>query len=130
MLLEDVQLADPNASDAVSIFVDLKHDAVNLSKDFRETVRGLLTDPLKNQIHRRIQNMTGTYTQNLSGSIRNRIRQYNVVQFRRMYQYVGENGSECIEGYQNGSLSQQQVRQNITWWLNQTGKKAQFNVLV
>ena len=36
ILKEEVNDTDPNATDAVQIFVDLKHDAVNLTKDFRD----------------------------------------------------------------------------------------------
>jgi len=129
LLLEDVQIADPNASDAVSVFVDLKHDAVNISKDFRETVRSLPNDTLQDQIQQRTRNMTCNNTKSLSNSIQNRIRQYNSYQFRNIFQRLGENGSEFINRYQNGSMTQNQVRQNITKRVNQTEKANQFSLL-
>lgn len=129
LLLEEVQMADTNGSDAVSNFVDLKHDAVNLTKDFRVTVRGLLNNTLRDQIQQRIRNSTCNQTQNLSNSIQNKIRHYNSNQFRNIYQHLGENGSNCIHQYQNGSVTQKQVRQNITMRINQTEKGNKFNFL-
>lgn len=129
LLLEDVQKAEPNASNAVSIFVDLKYDAVNITKDFRETIRGLLNNTLQDKIQQQTRNRTCNQTQNLSQSIQNKIRQYNSNQFRNIYQHLGENNSECIHRYQNGSMTQNQVRQNITNRINQTGKGNQFSVI-
>lgn len=122
-LLEEVQMADPNASDAVSVFIDLKHDAVNITKDFRETIRGLLNTTLKDRIQQQTRNMTCNQTQNLSNSIQNKIRQYNSNQFRNI---LGVNGSECINHYQNGSMTQKQLRQNITMRINKSEKGNQF----
>jgi hypothetical protein len=128
-LRQDVQSADPNASDAVIIFLDLKHDAINFSKDFRDTLRGLLNITTLEQIQQRIRNMTCNKTQNLSQIIQNKIRKYNIDQFRNIYQFLGENGSTYLYGYQNGSMTQNQVKQNITMRINQTGKDKQFNLL-
>jgi hypothetical protein len=126
LLKSDVQLADPTASDAVSIFVDLKHDAVNLSTDFRETVRGLLNNTLTDQIRQLTRNMTCNQTQVISNSIQNKIRQYNSNQFRKIYQGLGENSSEFIRRYQNGSMTQNQVKRNITSRFNQTERGNRF----
>lgn len=125
-LLEEVRTTDPNASDAVSVFIDLKLDAVNITKDFREIIRGLLNNTLKDQIQQQTRNMTCNQTHNLSNSIQNKIRQYNSNQFRNIYQHLGVNGSECINNYQNGSMTQNQLRQNITMRINKNEKGNQF----
>lgn len=129
LILPEVRNADPNASDAVSIFVDLKHDAMNLSKEFRDSVRRSLTDSMLNQIQQRTRNMTCNQTQDLSQAIQNKIRQYNSNQFRNIYQLLGENAHAELRGYQNGSLTQNQVRMNVTMRLNQTEKDKQFSFL-
>jgi len=129
LLIQEVQSANPNASDGVSIFVDLKHDAVNLSKDFRDTLRGLLNSTMLEQIQQRTRNMSCNQTQNLSQTIQNKIRQYNRNQFRNIYQILGENGSKYILRYQNESMTQNQVKQNITMRINKTGKEKQFTLL-
>lgn len=129
LLIEEVQSADPHASDAVSIFVDLKHDAVNLSKEFRETVRELLTNTMLHQLQQQIRNMTPDQTQDLSEIIKNKLHQYNCNQFRNIYRILGENGSKQIECYQNGSMTQNQVIQNISMRVNQTEKENKFSFL-
>ena len=129
LLLEEVQHADYNSSEAVSIFVDLKHDAINLSKEFREIVHGLFTNSMYNQIRQKIRNMTCNQTQNLSNSIKNKIRQYNSDQFLNICQLIGENHSREIVCYQNGSMTQKQMKHNITHRFNQTDTEKQFNFI-
>lgn len=129
LLKQEVQSADPNASDAVRIFVDLKHDAVNLTKDFRDTLQGVLNTTSLERLQIRIQNMSCNQTRNISNFIQNKIRQYNTNQFRRFYQFLGENESYCLNQYRNGSLSINQMRENITKKINQNEKARQFNLL-
>lgn len=129
LLLQEVQSADPNATDAVSVFVDLKHDAVNLTMEFRETLRELSTDSMLDQIQQRTRNMTRNQTRDLFNSIQNKIRQYNSNQFRNLFQHLGENGDEYIHRYRNGSMTQNQLRQNITMRINQSEVKEQFTLL-
>ncbi len=129
LLIQEVQSADPDASDAVRIFLDLKYDAVNLSTDFRGTLRGLIGGSLIEQIQQQTRNMTCDQILNLSQTIQNKIQQYNVNQFNYFYQIIGENGNKYILGYQNGSLTRGQVKQNIMMNINQTGKDVQFTIL-
>lgn len=129
LILPEIQNADPYASDAVSTFIDLKHDTVNLTSEFRKTVRDLLNSTTLGQIQQRTKNMTCNHTQNLSQIIQNKIRQYNRNQFQTIYQLLGENGSNYLLRYQNGSMTQQQVKQNITLMINHTKEENQFNFL-
>ena len=129
-LKEEVQLANPNASDAVTIFVDLKHDAINLTKEFKDTVHGLINETTMDQLRDRIHNMSCNQTQNISGSIRQKIREYNANQFRYFYQLFNEQGSKYINEYQNGSLTQYQLKENITKRIHQKGEATQFDIII
>lgn len=129
LLKQEVQLADPNASDAVMTFVDLKHDAVNLTRAFREQIHTLVNTTSLDLLQIRIQNMTCNQTQNISNSIRRKIRQFNTNQFRRFYQILGENDIYFLNQYKNGSLSLNNLKENIKEKINQDEKAKQFNLL-
>ncbi len=129
LLKQEVHSADFNATDAVRVFVDLKHDAVNLTKDFRETVRVFLNGSIIEQLQQRLRNMTGNQTKNLSNRIQAKIRQFNSNQFHEMFQLMEKNGSIVMNQYQNGSLTLSQLKQQFRYMFNQTEKAKQFNVL-
>jgi len=129
LLKEEIQSVVPTASNAIDMFVDLKHDAVNLTTEFRIVLQGLLHDSMLNQLQQQTRNMTCNQTQYLSGLIENKIRQYNRNQFQHIYQILGENGSTSILSYQNGSMTKNQVKQHITLRFNQTEKNVQFNLM-
>ena len=64
-------------SDAVQIFTDLKNDSIELTKEFRDTLREMLDDETIEGLRERIREMVCERVQNLSEMIRNRIRQHN-----------------------------------------------------
>lgn len=119
LLLEEVQAADPNASDAVQVFVDLKSDAIRLTKEYRETAKVLLSDDKYLQIRDRIKEMTceqdGNFS-NLSKKIRIRIKQFNRNQIHRLYGIIGDkvNASRIAGQYQNGTCTLAQVKEKIS----------------
>lgn len=129
LLQEEVQTADPNATDAVSTFVDLKLDAVNLTKEFREILQATVNNSTIGQLQQRIGNMTSNQTTNVTNTIQSKIRQYNAHQFRYLYQLLGENRSDWISKYQNGSLTTNQVKQNLTKRIQQNKTTHQYQIL-
>jgi len=129
LVKQELQSADHNSSDAVNVFVDLKHDAVNLSKEFRQTLRALFNTSMLDQIQNQTRNMTNNQDGNLSQHIQYKIRHYNKNQFQKIYQLLGENWSLLIHRYQNGTMTQSQLKQNITESIKQAGKEKQFNFL-
>lgn len=118
LLLGEVQAADPNATDAVQVFVDLKSDAKELTTEFRDTLKAMLDDDemdgLKERIHSRIQEQV----QNLTEKIQNRIRTYNRNQLHRLYGFIGENAESFLAEYQNGTVTKEQVKSQINKMVN------------
>ena len=119
LLKEEVIAADPNATDAVQIFVDLKHDAVSLTKEFRDSLKEILNDDAIEQLRERVGEMVCEQAQNLSKNIQNRIRQFNRNQINKIYQIAGENNDSLLNQYQNGTLTMNQVKQQIQKMVNQ-----------
>ena len=130
LLLQEVQSADANSTNATQIFVDLKSDAIDLTKDFRDAVRELLDDDTIEQLRERIREMVCEQVQNLSNKIQNRIRQFNRNQLHRIYQITGENGTPLLCKYQNGNITMQQVKQNITRMVNQMTKEQRYELFL
>lgn len=129
MVKGEVQSADANATDAVQIFVDLKHDAINLTKEFRETLRGLLNTLSLEQLQIRLQNMSRNHTQELTQPIQQNIRRYNVHRFRYYLNLTEENENGLLSQYQNGSITMRELKQNITKQINHSKKEIQFHLI-
>jgi len=127
-LKEEVIDVDPNSTDAVQIFVDLKHDAVNLTKDFRDALKELLDDDTIEQLRERTREMICEEAQNLSSKIQNKIKQYNRNQLHKLYQIMGENGTSFLNKYQNGTLTMEQVKQQIGKMVNQMTKEKRYGI--
>jgi len=118
LLLGEVQAADPNSTDSVQVFVDLKSDARNLTKEFRETIKELLSDAKYRELKQRIQEMPCDGVQNLSKKIQNRIKQFNRNQIHRLYGLIGETNESLAEGYENGTCNLSQVKWQISKMVN------------
>lgn len=118
LLLEEVQAADPNSDDSLQLFVDLKSDARNLTKEFRETIKELLSDAKYRELKQQIQGMACEGLQDLSKKIQNRIKQFNRNQIHRLYGLIGETNEPLAEGYENGTCNLSQVKLQISKMVN------------
>ena len=123
LVLDEAKAADPNASDAVEVFVDLKSDAKNLTKQFRETIKDLLSEVKYKEIREQIKNMTNDIIQNYSKKIQNRIKQFNRNQVHRLYGIIGEGNNSYVNQYMNGSMSLMQLKMQISKMVNQKTKE-------
>ncbi len=121
LLLEEVQAADPNATDAVQVFVDLKSDAKELTKEFRDTLKAMLDDEALESLRERIrvefQNL------NLSKKILNRIRSYNRNQLYRLYDFISYVNNSFLDEYENGNITKEQMKNQIGKIINDMTKE-------
>jgi hypothetical protein len=124
LVKEEVQSADPNATDAVQIFIGLKADAIELSKEFRDTVRTLIDEKTQEQLRERIQEMVCERIQNLSRKIQNRIRQFNRDQVQRIYGVLGETNMSI----QNGAVTQEQLKIQVRTRIQNMTSEKKFDV--
>jgi hypothetical protein len=123
LLLEEVQAADPNATDAVQVFVDLKSDAKELTKEFRETLKDMLDDETLISLRERIRKMICEQAQNLTKKILNRIRAYNRNQLHRLYGFMGYFNNSFLAEYENGNITKEQVKNQINEMVNNMTKE-------
>jgi len=123
LLLEEVQAADPSSNDSVQVFIDLKSDAKNLTKEFRETIKELLSNSKYKELKEQIQEMLCERVQNLSKKIQNRIKQFNRNQIHRLFIYIGEVNESIAERYENGNATMEEVKSQISKMVNQMMKE-------
>jgi hypothetical protein len=128
LVKEEVQSADPNVTDAVQVFIGLKADAIELSKEFRDTVRTLVDEKTQEQLRERIREMVCERVQNLSRKIQNRIRQFNRDQVQRIYGVLGETNMSIQNEYQNGTVAQEQVRMQVRARIQNMTSEKKFDV--
>ena len=122
-LLWNVQEADPNATDAVQVFVDLKSDAKELTEEFRDTLKAMLDDETLEGLRERIRLMTCEQVQNLTKKIENRIRTYNKNQLHRLYGFLDDLNNSFLEGYETGNITKEQVKNQISKIVNNMTKE-------
>lgn len=127
-LLEDVKEANTSSNESVFIFVELKSEAKNLTKQFRDTIKELLSDEELNELRQRIREMVSEQVQNLSKYIQNRIRQFNRNQLYRLYGLIGEANNSLIEEYLNGNISLNQTKLQICKMINQMTKERRYKI--
>ena len=114
LLLDEVQSVDPADSDAVQIFVDLKSDAHNITKEFRETLHLLVDSTTINELRLRKNDFKDKELDVLSQRIRTCIKSYNGNQFHKMYGYLSITDKSLITDYSNGNCSIELVKQNYS----------------
>ena len=128
LLIQEVQSADPNSTDAVQIFVDLKSDAIELTKEFREKIKELLDEATMEQLRLRIREMVSEQVQNLTKRIQSHIRTFNRNQLHRIYGLIGEFDNSTINEYQNGNLTKEQVKNQISKIVNNMTKEKKYQI--
>ena len=128
LLLEEVQSTDANSTNATQIFVDLKSDAIEITKDFRDTLKELIDGQTLEQLRERIKQFVCEQVQNLTTRIQNGIRQYNRNQLHRVYNILGEKNESLLNNYQNCTVTMAQVKNQIYKIVNQMSKEKRYNI--
>lgn len=118
-VLENVRAADPAANDSVQVFVELKNESKNLTKQFRDTLRLLLDNETIAMIKEQLKNITNDELQNCSMRLRHWIRQFNMNQLYRLYGIIGEKNTSLINDYINGNISLDLVKLQLRKMVNQ-----------
>lgn len=127
-VLAEVRTADPAANNSVQLFVELKNESRNLTKQFRVTVRSLLDNETIRQIKERLRNMTSDELQNCSMKIRHRIREFNSNQLYHLYGIIGETNTTLIYEYLGGNITLNQTKFQLYKMINQLTKEKRYQI--
>ena len=112
-LLAEVQETDSSAEDAVKQFVDLKSDAIELSKEFRDTARELLGTEKSENLRNRIQQMKHEKLQQLKERIRKKIQEHNGEQIKKMCGILELDCESLREQLQSGEVTKSEIKNQI-----------------
>lgn len=108
-LKTEVQNADPSAEDAVQVFVDLKKDARDLSKKFRDAARALIKEDKRAAIKEKIKNLEN---KELKEKVRAKIRAFNAQRMQDLYSTLGL-GEDIVEKIRNGNMTAKEARDQM-----------------
>ncbi|KYK23819.1 hypothetical protein AYK24_00885 [Thermoplasmatales archaeon SG8-52-4] len=129
LLSGEIQSVDVNSSEAVYFFVELKQDAIDLSKEFRETLNGQVDESTKTALQDAIKNDICGINQVLKTLIENKIRLYNKQQLNEIFRIIGITNTNDLQKYQNGTLSLLQVKQNLVLGIGELIDEEKFILL-
>ena len=85
ILLEEVRAVNASSNNSVQLFVEFKSMAMNLTKQFRETINNSLDGEKLIQIRERIREMMSEELETCSNMVRNKIKQFNRNQLYKLY---------------------------------------------
>lgn len=127
-LLEDVKAVNSSSNNSVEFFVEYKHEAINLTKQFRETIKKLLDGEKLKQIRERIRENMSEELENCSKMIKNKIKQFNRNQLHKLYGIIGEANNTFVDEYLNGNMSLAQIRIQLSKTINQMNKERKYEI--
>jgi hypothetical protein len=126
--LDAVRAADPTANNSVEVFVQLKNESRNLTKQFRDALRTLLDNETIAMIKEQLRNMTSAELQNCSMNLRHSIRHFNSNQLYRLYGIIGETNITLIKEYINDNITLNQTKLQLHKMINQMTKEKQYKI--
>ncbi|MEM4663082.1 MAG: hypothetical protein QXM75_03600 [Candidatus Diapherotrites archaeon] len=116
VLKEEVAKASESVKDSnaevVKTFVDLKNDAISLTKQFRDNARILLEDKNKQGLAEEFKNIDWSEYDELKKEILEKIREYNAKRVEEALSELPEISRELAQKLRNGEISPEEaVRQ-------------------
>lgn len=127
-VLGEVRATDPDANDSVELFVELKNESRNLTKQFRDALQLLLDEETISQLRERLRNVTSDELQNCSMRIRHWVRHFNRNQLYRLFGLTGEVNTSLLDEYLNGNITLDQARQHFYKLVNQMTKEKRYMI--
>ncbi len=127
-LLEDVKEVNTSSNESVQLFVEFKGEAKNLTSQFRELIKEILTGEKLREIKERIREMVSQELINYSKIIRNKIKQFNRNQLYKLYGIIGEVNNSFVNDYLNGNVTLAEVKIRISKTINQMNKERKFEI--
>ena len=123
LLNEEVQSEDPNSEDAVEQFVDMKNESINLTKEFRVTLHGLLDEEAIVTLREQMKDFYKEEMQSLREQIRNMIRNFNRNRLHSIYEIIGLVDEELLEQYNDGKATIAEVKVQLREYFNNLTKE-------
>lgn len=94
-------------------FVDMKSDAINLTREFRDAVRELLSPGDIQGLRKRLGDIESEGLKNLRKEIREAIRNYNAERIAEILEEAGIDDPQLIEAIRAGNATRQEVAEAL-----------------
>jgi hypothetical protein len=118
-LLSDVQAVDASLNTTTDMntlaqqYVELKKEAIDLTKQFREAVRGQLSSQDKQEIKQAIRFVDENELQDIKEQIKEKVLGFNATQVETILKAMGASNPELIQKIQDGNTTPQEIRTAI-----------------
>jgi hypothetical protein len=128
ILKEEIQKAYDNltilnTTEAVEQFVDLKNESINLTREFRITLHGLLDEDTMELLREEMKDFYKEEMQNLREQIRNMIRNFNREKLHSIYELIKLVDEELLEQYEEGEVTIEEVKEQLREYLDSLTKE-------
>jgi hypothetical protein len=115
ILLEEIKAAptEGTGEELAQIYVDLKSDAISLTKQFREEVKDLLSASARNRLTERFKNMNHTYINRLENAIEEAKHLYNSEQVKALFTSLNITDEDLISAVENGTATTEDIKDAV-----------------
>jgi len=127
-LNEEIQVTDPYSEDSVEQFVDLKNESINLTKEFRDILRGLLDEETLESLREQMKDFFKDELQSLHEQIRSMIKNFNRNQLNFILEVLGLVDEELLEDFTNGEVTLEEVIDHLREYINSLIKEERQDI--
>ncbi len=95
-------------------FVELKHDAIELTKQFRKEFKLLIKENDLEKIRKKVHGMNeSTEMKKFNGKIKDLVKQYNAQRLEKIFEELGKKNQTLIERVRNGNAGISEIRSEL-----------------
>jgi hypothetical protein len=115
LLLDDVKAAPTNGTgeELAQNFVDLKSEAINLTQQFRQEVKGLITPSDRQALMGRLNSIKHPELDRLDNAIKDAKHQYNAEQVTALFTSLGIQNETLIQAVKDGTATKSDIKSAI-----------------
>ncbi|MDO8508579.1 MAG: hypothetical protein Q7S27_02745 [Nanoarchaeota archaeon] len=130
-LLEEVKKAPTDKTEeAVKKFIEIKSDAKDLIKKFRETVKSLLSEEDKKELKSKFENIDKTKLEDIKKKIQERKRMLNAERVKKILEKMEINDEELLNQIKSGNMSSSQLKIKLVERYNGLGDSAKESIRI
>ena len=132
VLRTEVQGIDLNGTheELAQQFVDIKREAINLSKQFRDTARPLLKATDRKTIQEYMKQLDRSELRDINNEINDAKHKYNYALLNATFAHLGLNNSELLEAVRNGSAKVGEIKKYVRNSLTNETPKEMHNAML
>jgi len=128
--VNETAMLNKTSEELAQQFVDIKREAINLSKEFRDAARPLLKETDRQIIREYMKEIDRTELKNIDDEIRDARHRYNADLLNATFSHLGLNNSALLERVRNGNATVSEIKDYVRDALrNETPKQRQQAML-